>query len=570
LESEVLLFGQHVTQLYGPNGCGKTPTVQSISFCLGYPSVFREEIYRRCSKAVLIFSVGTSIYEVSRVFSADSDITVRGPLSQESRFYSEADYSEFMFELLKISYPNLVSTGDKMCKPYIASILPLFYLDQDNGYTDLYSPPTRFIKDQFSEMVRLTFDLPVKNSFDAKKDRIDIKKEVSRLDELVKTRQRDVEFAKRNITEIEDVLIISEQIVVFERELNNLKFSGSQHSDAVAVIERLMAKTTESVRAIETDLREIEKRERSVNRIIEEINTEINALSLNEESRRVFLSFNEICESPACQLFSVSSAAYAKNLLYLKDQIKDLERNSESDRMRIGALQSSRSNLLAQNESLQSEREVMLLGSEMGAVVDAISKIKNEIFALQTKKADIEKVNILQTRYFEALVARKNALDRYEDLGSDRSSNPDVIRIRADFRSLFLKWLDIINTDNINRNISFKDDFQPIFGVEGIAQLKGSTKVRAVLAFHAALLELALVKDRALFRFLILDTPKQHDINNTDLGAYVNALKQLAAKFEVQIIFSNTEFHYKGDETDAEWIPLFPGEKHKMFYRITP
>ncbi len=43
--SDLLRFGDNITQLFGPNGCGKTPIVQSIAYCLGYPSVFRNDIY---------------------------------------------------------------------------------------------------------------------------------------------------------------------------------------------------------------------------------------------------------------------------------------------------------------------------------------------------------------------------------------------------------------------------------------------------------------------------------------------------------------------------------------------
>lgn len=568
LESDLLSFGPNITQLYGPNGCGKTPTVQSIAFCLGYPCVFREEIYRRCSKAVLVFSVANARYEVSRVFSKDSDISVRGPVGQNWRFHSEGEYSEFLFDLLGIRYPNFVSTQEKLSKPYLATILPLFYLDQDDGYKDFYSPHARFIKDQFSEMVRLLFDLPVKNSFDQKKDKIDAKAEVNRLDELVLTRQQDLERAKRNLPDIEDLEELNARTKSLERDLDSLKLSGNQHSDSVAVVDRLIGQTSERIRDIDADLREIDKRGRSVNRIIEEINTEINALSLNEESRRVFLSFDEICESAECQLFSVSSAAYAKNLLYLKDQIKDLERNAKSDTFRVESLRAARGVLVEQSEQMLRERNAMIESSEMSAVIDAISRIKEEIFLLQTKRAEVEKLNALQSRYFSAMVERNKALDQYEALSNDRSSNPELIRLRADFRLVFLRWLDVIGTDNINRNISFKDDLNPIFGIETIVQLKGSTKVRAVLAFHAAILELALARSRTLFNFLILDTPKQHDINNADLGAYVKELKTMSVKYGFQIIFSNTEFHYDGDENDVEWLPVYPGEKHKMFYRV--
>jgi arabinogalactan endo-1,4-beta-galactosidase len=116
----------------------------------------------------------------------------------------------------------------------------------------------------------------------------------------------------------------------------------------------------------------------------------------------------------------------------------------------------------------------------------------------------------------------------------------------------------------VSLDISFKNDFAPVFGTESISQIKGSTKLRAVLAYHAAFLELVSRESRN-FNLLILDTPKQHDINNEDLNNFVTALKQVASKYSIQVVFSSTEYHYDCDSRDAEWNPVYPGQKHKMF-----
>ncbi|BCV46609.1 hypothetical protein TUM17379_36270 [Shewanella algae] len=90
---------------------------------------------------------------------------------------------------------------------------------------------------------------------------------------------------------------------------------------------------------------------------------------------------------------------------------------------------------------------------------------------------------------------------------------------------MFIKWLNIIHTSNISFDITFKDDFIPILGTEQVSQLKGSTKIRAVLAYHAALIELMAINSLLSFKLLILDTPKQHEIHNDDLNNYIIELK---------------------------------------------
>ena len=139
--------------------------------------------------------------------------------------------------------------------------------------------------------------------------------------------------------------------------------------------------------------------------------------------------------------------------------------------------------------------------------------------------------------------------------------------MKSDLRQLLLNWLEELNTNNISRNITFKDDFTPFLGTETISQLKGSTRTRAVLAYHAALIELMAKHDSFCFRFLILDTPKQHEIHNDDLNRYIEALKTLCNKHNIQVIFSTTEYHYEGDDNDIEWNPKFAGEKQLMFMK---
>lgn len=565
-QSDLLTFGQNITQLFGPNGCGKTPIVQSIAYCLGYPCVFRNDIYERCGHVVLTVDTHIGRLSIKRTYSRDTNIEVTEPSGNVQRFFDEKEYSTYLFEWLGMPVSNLVTNSNKITTPYLATILPLFYLDQDDGYGEIYCPPSNFIKDQFSEMMRMIFNLPVKNSFDEKKDKIRAKERVDYLDKQVELHSRQVQAANQTATTISKTSHeLSEEIKSLEEELDQLKGSGASHDDSITVLDRLISSHKTTVRDISSEIAEINKRSNSIGRIISEIDTEIETLNLNEEARRVFLSFNEICSSPNCQLFSRSSDLYSKNLLYLKDQIKDLERNSEIDRIKSAQLKLQKSHLDELIASTTNARNMAMEKSEISALVDAISELKNQIFELQSQRSDVEKAEILKTRHYEILAEREAALNTYQSFSTDRTSIPELIRLRADLRQCFLSWLEKLHTSNISRDITFKDEFVPILGLETISQLKGSTRIRAVLAYHAALLELIATQEKSSFQFLILDTPKQHEIHNDDLDRYLKALKKLAVDYGIQIVFSTTEYHYQGDNLDTEWNPKYPGEEQKMF-----
>lgn len=565
--SEELHFGREITQLFGPNGCGKTPIIQSIVFCLGFPSIFRDEIYHRCNHVTMKLEIHDKNYVVSRIFSRDVDITVIDSAGGHQNFYNERDYSDYLFELFNIKSGNLVTTASKLGSAYMASLLPIYYLDQDAGYGDFYVPPDRFIKDQFSEMMRMVFGLPIKNFFDEKKDRILAKEALDFADKLVNERSRELSLAKieSGLTE-EEVESTQRELAILESQLQSYKNSDIKRDDANDALQRLITSNFRKIYDIDAELKDTDFRIRSKTKIIAEINVEINTLSLNEDARRVFLSFEEICKSPTCTLFATTSESYGKNLLYLRDQIKDLERNAQIEGNREILLKNRRADLLQQNSELEKAQTESVRGSDASSLVETISTLKNQIFSLQIKLADRKKISALEKRYFETIVKRDTALDKYESFSSEKISNPSLIKIRSDLRVAFIRWLGILGTKNISIDITYKDDFTPVLGPETVVQLKGSTRVRVVLAYHAAVLELLASRDDTVLKILVLDTPKQHEIASEDLNRYMLCLKQISKKSGIQVIFSTTEYHYEVQDGDEEWIPKEPGEEQNMFF----
>lgn len=568
LACEPLMFSNHVTHIYGPNGCGKTPIIKSIAFCLGYPATFRNDIYERCKMASLEVEVNQQTLRIDRQFSRDVDIEVTDHHGIVQRFFSEGDFSEFLIEMLGVDYPSLVSNKGASVKPYISTLLPLFFTDQDDGYSGVYSAPHSFIKDQFQEMVRLVFRLPPKNFFDLKKERIDIKAQLEYLDAEVKRKEGEVDAAQKMVDAIGRP---SEEIVAeigsLESELESITRKSSTKSDSIRAFDNIISQQLSHIKNFELDLSEIKRRRRSITTMVDEINSEANALSLNETSRQIFLSFEDICSNPNCGLFSSSSNSYAKNLLYLKDQIKDLVRSDALYSRDEGKLQTQIDLYKESVQSLLKERDEQENSSEISALVASVSTLKDRIFELQLQLSEYKRLADIERSYVSSINKRNAALEMYESSRSSRSNTSDLVRVRADLRRYFLSWLDRLHTPaNVSRNISFRNEFEPVMGDEKISQLSGSTKVRVVLAFHAALIE-ALVKEGSPIKVLVLDTPKQHEINNADLDRYFTELKRVCEDGEAQVVFSTTEYKYAGDGFDTTWEPRYDGEEQKMFLK---
>ena len=145
-----------------------------------------------------------------------------------------------------------------------------------------------------------------------------------------------------------------------------------------------------------------------------------------------------------------------------------------------------------------------------------------------------------------------------------------MVALRIELRGLTLKWLEILGTENVDRNLQIDSDLRFQFGNEQIRAFKGSTLVRVVLAIHAALFEAYITRPGEKLSCLIFDTPNQQEIKTEDLRNFMRALKRLCADHDVQVVFASKDYRYEADSRDAVIEPPFPGQQHSMYLGTLP
>lgn len=99
-------------------------------------------------------------------------------------------------------------------------------------------------------------------------------------------------------------------------------------------------------------------------------------MKLTDLARRVFASFHEICRAPNCGLFLGSTESYGKNLLYLRDQIKDLEHNAIRTEMRIELLEGGLRELCIERQELAAKLDPATTSGidQLVTIVHALTK----------------------------------------------------------------------------------------------------------------------------------------------------------------------------------------------------
>lgn len=570
--SKNLVFASDITQLYGPNGSGKTPVIHSIAFALGYPVRYRDDIMAKCSSVSLTVEHDEDFFTFERSLSDKFHIEVSGRGSSETRaFYNEQEFSEYLFSRLGLLPLALTTNKNEPTYPYISTFLPLFYIDQDAGYMSAYKAPGSFIKDQYAEMIRLGIGIAPKHSFEAKRFLIEKQRKLDLVNiQIVNTEEFIRKLEEQSGGDNISVAELEDDLEQLKYELEELRNSFDATNDADYVLQRLIREKQNERVNLFSSIKDLESRIFGFNKIKAEIEIEINTLSLNEESRRIFSSFKDICATPGCGLFTSSSDSYGKNLLYLRDQIKDLDRNTSFQKNRADEYSSSLRKLDKEIASLESNLTKEGEDSQVTSLIAAISSLTRSIIDRQGKKEVMERIESERHDYVQLLNKRRGFQGDISsfDGGTGGLNDIRILEFRNSYRKKIIEWLDVLSTKNVSRNITVDSDFNVLFGKEKLSQFSGSTLLRTVLALRAAFFELFISMRCTSIEFLIFDTPRQHDIETKDFAAFIARLKSICKDNRAQIVFSTTEYQYSAAEGDIEWQPEFTGFEQPMYLGV--
>jgi len=434
--SPLFEFGQRTTLIYARNGSGKTPIIQSLAAGLGFPLKFREEILEKCAAITLTTEHDGKSLVINRVVGSKNQefhasINFDGDCSEH---FSEGSFSASLFSCLGLEPPSLVSNKGEKAQPYISTVLPVFYLNQGDGYTSAYKSPSPFITDQFVEMIRFVFGLNPKHSFEVKKSLIEEKAALEAQTRRIVSAQRILDNQSQGVDESKaNQEVLQRRVSDISSQIENLRNSFDTNSSTTSTLTQLIRQKDAQINVKLTELYELRNRISGIESIRTEIEGEVQTLSLNEEARRVFTSFNEICSAANCGLFLGSTESYGKNLLYLRDQIKDLERNSIRAEMRIEVLEDVLDELQQERNSLAEkiDPETTSIADQLVTTVHALTK---QLIETQSELGQISALDNERSKLFKLMQERDRIQERIENLTNTSKSDHNFNRLRVQLR----------------------------------------------------------------------------------------------------------------------------------------
>lgn len=557
--------------LFAANGSGKSPVVRMLASALGFPNHFRAEILEKCNAVVLQAEADGKPLTIRRVIGAKNGLfyATIDSNGEQTEHHSEASFSASLFQLLGLKPPRLVSTKGEEAKPYIATLLPLFYLIQGHGYSAAYRAPSSFITDQFAEMVRFAFGLNPKHSFEIKKSVIEEKSALEAQTRKIVAVRRVLEYQSRGVDYSDaNQAALQRRSENLTQQIDGLRTSVDAKGTASSALRELLRQKDEQIRARQLELFELQNRVAGIETIRAEIDGEVKTLGLNQEALGVFKSFQEICRVPTCGLFLGSTESYGKNLLYLKDQIKDLERNSKRAEIRVEQLEERLEDLGAERQTLVDNLESPS-ASDVDQLVTAVQTLTKQLVDVQAELARISSLKDEHSKLFKLELERDRIQERIDGLTNTGRADHAFNELRLKLRELTVKWMDMLDTTSVSRNVDIDLSLRFTFGGETLETIgsggTSSTTSRLVLAIHAALLEAYLVDKTRPFRFLILDTPKQDELHTADLARYLTELEKMCEANNAQLIFSSTEYDHPTAKQDKCWLPKYRGPEKLMY-----
>jgi hypothetical protein len=566
-ESPLLEFGRRTTLIFARNGSGKTPIIQSLAASLGFPPRFRDEMFSKCAAVTLEAENGGEPFVIHRILGTNNrdfhaTLTYRG---EESEHFDEGSFSLALFEALGLEPPRLVSNKGEAAQPYLSTVLPVFYLNQGDGYTAAYKSTNPFIVDQFVEMVRFVFGLNPKHSFDVKRNLIEEKAALEAQTRKIVAAQRVFEYQSRGVDDSPaNQEVLQRRAMDLSAQIGALRDSVDAKGTASSTLTEILRQKEQQIRSKQIELSDLQSRVSGIDAIRTEIEGEVKTLGLNEEARRVFSSFGEICNAPNCGLFIGSTESYGKNLLYLRDQLKDLDRNALRAEMRIEQLEEVLKDLRAERQVLVDKLDSPAT-TGVDQLVTAVQSLTKQLVEVQSEVGRIGALNEERSKLFKFETERLRIQDRIDSLSNSGRADIEFNKLRLQLRELAVKWMDILDTKNVSRNVEVDLELRFKFNGESLDLFSGSTKIRLVLAIHAALFEAYVSEPFRPFRFLILDTPKQQELHTEDLAKYLTQLENLCTAKDAQLILSSTEYDHPTGQQDKRWLPMYRGQDHPMY-----
>lgn len=619
-------FKNGLNIIYGPNSVGKTSIVTGIIYGLGaekglgiFKSIqnpFKPEFYKaiegktiKTSYLLLEISNGTEIVTIFRYIkgtdiniaavkkchAADFSITIETEkyIVVGEGVFSENGFQNFLFKFIGLQQVELPTYDQKLSKLYFENILPLFFVEQRAGWSQIQARQvTRYnIKDVKKVAFEYLFGL---DRFKLHISEIKVKEfelQLKRLkDEL--SQKEDNLLIISNAEKIDNIPIINTTQVGKTSIYDYIRYLKDKYNVESNFINELSSQNKDfedSNLKIRDFLKSLDFQYRKSTEKIEKINSEISGYQnylerihsnkyKNKQLKKIqeFSTDLNIKTCPVCEARLQSSndgecilchsdlnrkiSTPEQNLAFLEDEentFKKVISQRIFDRRKILEQRSVLKDKIEEHESQLDHQTNTYAGKEFAQlrqrILDADSTFKEmEKFSrIASRWEDLkplrQEIAIVENKY-ELLNAE---IAKYEQTNDDNliiNSVKSFIHSNVKSLGLFKGNKDLINSiklDSTDNYTPFLDNFD-IYNISS-----SSDNIRIILSYYLSLLQTSIAYNKLnkiiYPNILILDEPKQQNLDNDSLVDCISVIESISSDDSQVILTTYSELQSDRD-----------------------
>jgi len=622
----VIPFKDGLNIIYGPNSVGKTSIVTGIIYGLGaekglgiFKSIqnpFKPEFYKAIEgraiktsyllleisnsfETVTIFRYikGTDI-NIAAVKRCSSDVFFQTEESEKyivvgEGVFSENGFQNFLFNFIGLHQVELPTYEQKLSKLYFENVLPLFFVEQRAGWSQIQARQiTRYnIKDVKKVAFEYLFGL---DRFKLHLSEIEIKElevKLKKLSDELNRREENL-LILANAENVDEILIVNTNQIGKASISEYIKYLKEKYSLESNFINELSSQNKnfeDSNLKIRDSLKVLDFQYRKASEKIENINTEINGYQnylerihankyKNKQLRKIqeFSTEINIKTCPICEAklhtdiygecimchsdLNKKTSSPEQNLAFLEDEentFKKVISQRFLDKKKILEQRSTIKEKILEHETQLDHQTKTYAGKEF-------AQLRQRVLDSDSLYKDMEKYSRILERWEELKPLRreiklidikyknlKEDISKYEQTEDDSliiNSVKSFIRLNVSSLGLFKGNKDLIH----NIKLDSTDNYTPYLDNFDIYNISSSSdNIRIILSYYLSLLQTS-IKYKKLEKIiypniLILDEPKQQNLDNDSLIDCISVIENISAS-ESQVILTT----YSDIQTDRD------------------
>jgi hypothetical protein len=613
--------------IYGPNSVGKTSIITGIIYGLGaekglgifktVQNPFKPEFYKsinskqiKTSYLLLEISNGSEIRTIFRyIKGTDVNVAAIKKTSADNFFaikeverliiggegvFSENGFQSYLYEFIGLPQVELPTYEQKLAKLYLENIIPLFFVEQRAGWSQIQARQvTRYnIKDikkvAFEYLFGLDrFNLHL-NEIRAKELESELKKLKDKLGQqeeailviangenldgvpIIKTNNRGKTSIYDYITYLKDkYLLESNSINELSTQNKTYEESNNKLRDKLKAADYQYRKLTEKLERINTEISgyesyleriQINKYKNKQLKKIYEFSTDLN-ISTCPVCEAKLQSTNEnecvLCHTNLTGKISTPD----QNLTFLEDEENTFKKviiQRILDRRKIIEQQNTVKDKIEELETQLEHQTITYAGKEFAqlrqTILDADSTFKEmekySRIAHRWENLDLlrKEIKVIDVKY-ETL---KTEISAYEQTVSDNTTINTVksfVQSNLNTLGLFKGNKELINDIKVDAN----DNYTPYLDNFDIYNISSSSdNIRIILSYYLSLLQTS-IKLKALNKIiypniLILDEPKQQNLDNDSLIDCLGVIGNISTQDSQVILTTYSELQSDRDK----------------------